>query len=550
MSRHADACVTPRPFGRLSGMVQRVAWQPLYARVRIGGGPGSGKTYGALQLAMGLRRAGGVIVLANCGEGGGEMHYAGMTDFWHVDVGDVAAAIAQDEGWRYRAREGTDPRAIAATVDELARTCPPGSVVVVDSLSDGWDATKSLADVIKDGSEKRVGLAWQEAGGYWSGLMETLDRSPIHLIVCVRAKTEPEVVKGRDGYTFHAPTALDFRGRDEHRMDLRFTVSSLHRVWSTEGRIEAFNERPPTVLDVTVGRRLAGYLASGQDPGDAPVDVDALPLPGRQFGPQSPAPAPAPPAPPTRGPTWAPMPPGWRPPSSTPPPAALAPPPPPSDAPRRVEPSSAVAGLLPGGAGILVDEAQEFTRVVAEPARRGGLSPGVVDALSGLGLFMPSPDASPETIAREAARYIDERRDEFLAWRAEARAVNTMTEAEAERRLLGCPQVPLGGDAAGILWENACAVIDAASGGTASLRGDGPGVGRRRALWVLAAEGGPRAHACRAFLAAFPGDAAAELAVVCSDDALALALEGGPSRKLYAAVARAVRPKGVDGVER
>lgn len=236
--------------------------------------------------------------------------------------------------------------------------------------------------------------------------------------------------------------------------------------------------------------------------------------------------------------------------AGTPPPAALAAPA--DTGRRRVEPSPAVAGLLPGGAGILVDEAQEFTRVVAEPARRRGLSPGVVDALSGLRLFMPSPDASPETVAREAARYIDERRDEFLAWRAEARAVDTMTEAEAERRLLGCPQVPLGGDAAvmaGIPWENACAVIEAASGGTASLRGDGPGVGRRRALWVLAAEGGPRAHACRAFLAAFPGDAAAELAVVCSDDALALALESGPSRKLYEAVAQAVRPKGVDRVE-
>lgn len=281
-------------FGRLTGMVHRCRWRSLYARVRIAGGPGSGKTYGGLQVAEGLRRPGGLIVLANCGEHQGEQHYAGLADFWHVNVADVEEQMAKGAGWRYRAEEGTDPRAIAATVEELAQNCPPGSVLVIDNLSDAWDSTKALADVIKDGKEARQGIAWQEAGGYWAGLMETIEAAPMHVIVCVRAKTEPEVVKGRDGYTFHAPTTLDFRGRDAHRHDLRFTIDSLHRVWSCEGRIDAFNQRPPQTLDVAFGRRLASYLATGQDPGNAAVDVASLPMPGPLFGPQDPAPGNAP----------------------------------------------------------------------------------------------------------------------------------------------------------------------------------------------------------------------------------------------------------------
>lgn len=246
-------------FGRLSGHVRRCVRRRRPAQVLIYGGPGSGKTYGGLHLAMGLRTGDGVVVVLSADENLSEEHYAHLGEFHHVDLlalREVADAVVRDKVLRRMlpiATEGVDPRVVRAVIDELGEHLPDGSVVVLDTLTAAWDATKSLAE--------GAGGEWQAPTVCWTALLRSIDSMRVHMVVLARAKTQTDVDKV-DGklIRWQTPTEPDLKRKDCHRLDLRIGLDSRHDVVIVEGRCTQLNESPPLRLSVEVGQQLRAYL--------------------------------------------------------------------------------------------------------------------------------------------------------------------------------------------------------------------------------------------------------------------------------------------------
>lgn len=266
-------------FGRLSGVVRPCRWAPRLVRASLIGGPGAGKTYGAIGMASGMRSGDGVIVLISAGENRAEEMYSGLAEFHHVDCVDVA----QVAGFRDPCTEGTDPRVADIAIREVANNVPPGSVVIFDSVSDVWDGAKSHIDRITGGNDRKNRQAWATVTPWWANFWHAVESCRSHVLLTVRAKTVSDQEKGPGGrmLTVQIPTDQENRNRDQFRTDCRIYIDSFHRVWC-EGRLSGINDDPPRELNPGFGARMVAYCATGKDPGTGAVDVDALPVPSER----------------------------------------------------------------------------------------------------------------------------------------------------------------------------------------------------------------------------------------------------------------------------
>lgn len=269
-------------FGKLSAIAKPCRWHSRYGRVQVAGGAGSGKTLGSIRMAAGMRRGEGVIVLVSCDEQGAEELYAGVTEFTHIDIREAhkLMGITPPVG-------GVSSVVLNNVLREVSANIPPGSVIIIDSGSAAWDGTKALVRQIQGSNPTAADTnnAWNAAGVEWDGVMELISgQTPIthHVIVTLRAKTESTTVgKGKSQRRFETVKEPDTRNRDKYRLDVRIELTSEH-VPSISGRLDSLNQRPPRQLDESFGARLAGYLATGSDPGNRAVDVNTLPAAGSE----------------------------------------------------------------------------------------------------------------------------------------------------------------------------------------------------------------------------------------------------------------------------
>lgn len=250
-------------FGRFAGIVRPCVMKPRHVRMLVQGGPGSGKTFGALQLAKGIVGPGGSICLMNAGEHSAEELYAGVVDFFHVDLlapDSIKAAQETQASWgRINWNvDGADPRTVIAAMQAICPAIGTGGVLIIDSMSDVWDGTKNRVDHF-GGNDNRN--AWKVIGAPHDEVWSMIMSAPCHVIVCARSKTETIQVQGDDRKKrpIDAPTMAELRSRNRYRLDVRAKVRSDHMVWF-EGRLKEMNEAPLMRLTVEVGQRIKAAL--------------------------------------------------------------------------------------------------------------------------------------------------------------------------------------------------------------------------------------------------------------------------------------------------
>jgi len=160
------------------------------ARLALSGASGSGKTWTALSVAERLADGGPVVVV----------------DTEPADGRNSAAELYADRfrfdviGWE----APYDPRDLALTLAELGDQRVPGSlwngpaggyqVIIVDSASHFWRGKGGTLDVA---GGKFSG--WKVATPVQDRLVDTILRSPAHVIVCTRAKQDYQAEQGSDG---------------------------------------------------------------------------------------------------------------------------------------------------------------------------------------------------------------------------------------------------------------------------------------------------------------------------------------------------------------
>jgi hypothetical protein len=180
--------------------------------IALGGPSGGGKTYTAMELAMGLAGTNGKIAFADT-EARRALHYAGRFKFDHLDLG---------------------PPFRPDRFLEVVEAAEKGGyqVLVIDSLSHEYDGEGGLIDWA-DAEEKRGVKSpgnWAAPKASHKRLMQRLLQARLHLIFCLRADEKIKIERVYDpqkGREVTAVTPIGWQPIAEKRFMFEMTASFL-----------------------------------------------------------------------------------------------------------------------------------------------------------------------------------------------------------------------------------------------------------------------------------------------------------------------------------
>lgn len=220
------------------------------AKLRLGitGPAGSGKTYGALQVAFGI---GGRIVLIDTENGSGDL-YAGLGEY------DVCTLEAPYTVQKYL---------------EAINLCEKSgySVIIIDSLSHAWAGSGGLLDMqgnLVDNSRMNAFSAWRKVTPLHNKLVDAMLSSKSHIIATMRSKTEYIQVENERGKSEIKKVGLAPVQRDgmEYEFGLIFDLGMNHMCTVSKDRTGLFDGQV-FMLTPETGEALKEWLNTGKDYG-------------------------------------------------------------------------------------------------------------------------------------------------------------------------------------------------------------------------------------------------------------------------------------------
>lgn len=214
-------------------------------KLAITGPAGSGKTYSALRLARGLIGRNGKIALIDT-ENGSASLYSEQFDF------DVHNLEPPFEDTRFI--EGISA-AVNAGYDAL----------IIDSASHFWEAILEF----KDKLDRRGGNSfsnWNEAGKHFKDVLNAVLHSPIHVIACLRSKTEYVVETNERGRNIPRKVGLAPVMRDgiEYEFTTVFDIDLSHQAATSKDRTGLFTDKVFQITEET-GEKIAQWLKTSAD---------------------------------------------------------------------------------------------------------------------------------------------------------------------------------------------------------------------------------------------------------------------------------------------
>jgi energy-coupling factor transporter ATP-binding protein EcfA2 len=245
----------------MTGIVIRKA-ERHQARLRLGlcGPSGSGKTYSALRLAKGLvAGTEGKIGLIDTERKSASL-YAHLADF---DVVELEPPYSPE---RYR-----------EAIHALERHVGPDGVIVIDQISHAWAGEGGLleyVDTLKAQSRNSFS-PWQKATPEQNRLVDTMLRSPCHVIATMRAKSEwvleEQIVDGRKR---NVPRKIGMAPVQRDGIEYEFTTmldleNGSNTATASKDRSSLF-AGITTKLDEEWGAKLRAWLTSGAAPEPQP----------------------------------------------------------------------------------------------------------------------------------------------------------------------------------------------------------------------------------------------------------------------------------------
>lgn len=259
------------------------------ARVALVGTAGAGKTYLSLLMASALARGKPIVVIDS--EHGSAAKYRHLAPFRVAAPADFAKLVANPG--KLPAVEH-DPRLYTAGI--IAAGKAGAGVIIVDSLSHAWQATKAHVDAIM--ANTRAGnsfTAWKDVTPLWDSLMGAIMSSPAHVIVTIRAKPAYvlEEREGQGGRVKQVPVkvgmAPEVRDGADHAFDIVLNIDDEHRVTVSKTRMSTLDGRVMLKPGDELGREVLAWLENPATPralADERV-IEAQPAPATE-APKSP----------------------------------------------------------------------------------------------------------------------------------------------------------------------------------------------------------------------------------------------------------------------
>ena len=218
-------------------------------RLAITGPAGSGKTYSALLIAMGI---GGKIAMIDTENGSGDL-YANLGEY------DICSLNAPYDVRRYLQAMH---EAEQAGYDTL----------IIDSLSHAWSGEGGLLDLQgKIAASAKSGnsyTAWRQVTPLHNKLVEAILASPCHVIATMRSKTEYLQTENERGYKEIRKVGLAPVQREgmDYEFGTVFDLGADHNATVSKDRTGIFDGQIFTITQDT-GKTLRDWL--GRTPSEA-----------------------------------------------------------------------------------------------------------------------------------------------------------------------------------------------------------------------------------------------------------------------------------------
>jgi hypothetical protein len=223
-------------------------------RLALTGPSGSGKTWTALLIAETLAQIEGGNIAFIDTEGRSARKYGHRFSFDVLDLtGDYSPAKYID--------------GIKASIDNGYK------VLVIDSLSHGWNATGGVLEIVDKAAEKMSDnkwAGWSKGRPVQNALVETIvgASAHIHIIVTMRARTEWVIIQGGDGKK-SKPEKVGLepvQSSDmEYEFDLAATMTMDHALIVTKSRCEDLPLGEYTNIDHFT-RTMHAWASDGETP--------------------------------------------------------------------------------------------------------------------------------------------------------------------------------------------------------------------------------------------------------------------------------------------
>lgn len=209
---------------------------------------GGGKTFTALQIAKGIvSRIGGSIAVIDS-ENGAASKYADRFEF---DVDEL------------------DDKTIQSYIAKMKVAAEGGyKVLVIDSMSHAWKELLEAVDKIAQARYRgNTWSAWSEGTPLQNELIETILKSPCHLIATMRSKTEWSISKNDRGKD--VPTRVGLapeQGKGiEYEFDMLIEMTTDHIANVIKDRTGKFQDQIIDKPGVELGQAIIDWLNTGVD---------------------------------------------------------------------------------------------------------------------------------------------------------------------------------------------------------------------------------------------------------------------------------------------
>ncbi len=233
----------------------------LKLRMAVDGPSGSGKTYTALRFAHAL----GKRIVAIDTEHGSMSKYRGESP--------------DDIPWQWKVCElqHFDPANYTTAIQEAAKLKP--DVLIIDSLSHGWEGIGGALEQVEKSSSKNKYTAWKEVTPKHRAMIEAILAFPAHVIVTMRSKMEHVLEENEKGKLVPRKVGMApiQRPGTEYEFDIVGELDWNHTLTITKTRCPAMDgiktERPGPEFMQPVLAWLDDGEALSKPAGEATLDV-------------------------------------------------------------------------------------------------------------------------------------------------------------------------------------------------------------------------------------------------------------------------------------
>lgn len=223
--------------------IRRAKRSETFLKINVSSPSGGGKTYSSLKLAKGLVGKWEDIAVLDT-EGGSADLYADLGEYGVLTMNPPFSPQRYVQAIEYFKKEGV-------------------RCMIIDSASHEWEGEGGCLDIHQSfGGEFRH---WKDVTPMHRKFLEAINKTQMHIITTTRRKQEYALETSSKGKLAPKKIGLKEVQRDgyEYELTVSFDINIEHYAQASKDRTNMFGDRPPFIIDESIGEELAKWSQGG-----------------------------------------------------------------------------------------------------------------------------------------------------------------------------------------------------------------------------------------------------------------------------------------------